>query len=214
MIGPLRHEAGFTLVELLVSLALLSMAAVLIVQSFSVDRGALLRLQARTSTGEEIEAAQDLIRSRVEHLFAQTHFDSSGPSVQMDGASDHLEFLASSPNLLTPIQRYRLSLSPGGDLDLAGQTTGGGSASSSDPALLHNVQRLEISYYGPSGTGQAHAWSDDWSNRTTPPELVRVRLSFNEKDRHVWPDLIMRPGVTVDTACVLDPETSLCRGRQ
>ncbi len=212
--GAQHRDAGFTLVELLVSLALLGIAAVLIAQSFRLDRNALWRLQARASAGEEIAAAQNLIRSRVEHLFAQAHFDNAGPSVEMEGASDHLDFLASSPNLLTPIQRYRLSLNPAGDLDLAGAATGGGSASSSDPTLLRGVQHLEISYYGPSGPSHARGWTHDWSMQASPPELVRVRLNFAAGDRHVWPELIMRPGVTVDTACVLDPETSLCRGRQ
>jgi hypothetical protein len=73
---------------------------------------------------------------------------------------------------------------------------------------------LEISYYGQTGPSRTQAWSNAWSNQGTPPQLIRVKLSFADGDHHVWPELIMRPSVTVDTACVIDPETSLCRGRQ
>lgn len=208
-------DAGFTLVELLVSLALLAIAAVLVGRSFQLDRSALLRLQTRTSAGEQVAAAQDLIRSRIEHLFAQTHYDSSGPSVEMEGATDHLRFLASEPNLARPIQRYQLSLSPAGDLALAQQANSPQSSPVVAPSvLLAGVAGLEIGYYGPSAAGGAAGWTNDWTRHSAPPQLVRIRVNFAQGDRRVWPELIVRPGVTVDAACVLDSDTGLCRGRQ
>ena len=223
-----RAEAGFTLVELLVSLALLSMAAVLVGQGFAADRGALGRMETRTASVESVAAAQDLIRDCIERLFARTRYDAQGATVELEGASDRLAWLAwAGPGSATaaPVQPMALSLEDGDRLRLAtGQTAtaalvdpgapaGALSAAGDDGTLLRGVRRLEIAYYGPAKAGAPPAWRADWTRQPGPPTLVRIELAFAPGDRRVWPELIVRPAVTVDTGCVLDPETSLCRGR-
>ncbi|MBV9509539.1 MAG: prepilin-type N-terminal cleavage/methylation domain-containing protein [Caulobacteraceae bacterium] len=212
MIPRADREAGFTLVELLVSLALIGLAAVLIAQSFSFDHRALLSLQDRASTGEEVSAAQNLIRLKLINLAPQAAFETGTPGVDMDAEPDHLEFLTTSPQLGAPLVRYRLSLSGKGDLDLLPTTSGGGTPET-DAALLHGVKSLDISYYGVTGPDRTRGWVSSWNTANGPPELVRIQLGFKDAGRRIWPLLIVRPGANVDTACVLDPDTGLCRGR-
>jgi hypothetical protein len=200
---------------MLVSLSLLAIAAVMIGRSFALDRAALWRVQDRISAGEGVEAAQNKLRSRLEHLFAETSYDGQGPAVAVDGAPDRLTFLASAADPRTPIKRYRLALSPAGDLTLA---AGDKAAAAVPPpgdgaVLLHKVDRLQIDYYGPSGITGAPAWVTSWSTQPAPPRLVRIRLGLPAGDRRVWPELIVRPAASVDTGCVIDPDTGACRGR-
>lgn len=210
-----RTEAGFTLVEMLVSLALLAIAAVLIGRSFAIDRAALWRVQDRASSGERVEAAQNAIRSRLEHLFAEASYEGQSPTVAMDGAPDRLTFLAPGNDPRTPIRRYRLALSPGGDLTLASADKAAAEMTGlSDGAiLLPKVDRLQIDYFGPSGAAGAPAWVGSWTGRAAPPRLVRIRLGLPPGDRRVWPDLIVRPAASVDSGCVIDADTGGCRGR-
>jgi len=210
--GP---DGGFTLVEMLVSLALLAIAAVLIGRSFALDRAALWRVQARVSAGERVEAAQNTIRSRLEHLFAEASYEGASPAIAMDGAPDRLTFLALGNDPRTPIRRYQLALSPGGDLTLA---TGDKAAAAlpppgEDAILLPKVDRLQIDYYGPAGATGASAWVSRWTGQAAPPRLFRIRLGLPSGDRRVWPELIVRPAVSVDSGCVIDPDTGACRGR-
>jgi general secretion pathway protein J len=211
-----RSDAGFTLVELLVSMALLSMAAVLTAQGFATQRGDLLRIQAHTEAGEDVAAAQDLIRARIQHLFPRTAYDNVGASVDMDGEPASLEFRAATPQspdagLASPMRRYRLQLNPKGELLLI--ALGDESPSNDAPmVLLRGVSSVEFGYFGPVTAGVG-AWRADWKRMSAPPELVRLRLGFTAGDRRVWPELIVRPAVTVDRACVLDADTGQCRGR-
>jgi general secretion pathway protein J len=209
------RDGGFTLVEMLVSLALLAMAAVLIGRSFVLDRAALWRVQAHASAGERVEAAQNAIRSRLEHLFAEASYDGQSPTIAMDGAPDRLTFLAPGNDPRTPIRRYQLALSPGSDLTLA---TGDKAAAALPPPgdaaiLLPKVDRLQIDYFGPAGVAGAPAWVGSWMGRSAPPRLVRIRLVLPASDRRIWPELIVRPAVSVDNGCVIDPDTGACRGR-
>jgi general secretion pathway protein J len=200
---------------MLVSLALLAVAAVLVGRSFAIDRAALWRVQDRASAGDQVEAAQNAIRSRLEHLFAEASYDGQSPTVAMDGAPDHLTFLAPGNDVRTPIRRYRLALSTRGDLTLASadKTAANVPPPSDGAVLLAKVDRLQIDYYGPSGAVGASAWVANWAARSSPPRLVRIRLGLPPGDRRRWPELIVRPAANVDSGCVVDPDTGGCRGR-
>ena len=58
-------DDGFTLVEMLVSLSLLSMAALLMATGLASARGLWSRIERNGTQGETIEAAQTLLRDRI-----------------------------------------------------------------------------------------------------------------------------------------------------
>ena len=68
MTPPESAEAGFTLVEMLVSLAILAVVAVLIAQALGGNSRALAAIERRTSQGEEVVWAQGELRELVEAL--------------------------------------------------------------------------------------------------------------------------------------------------
>ena len=207
------REEGFTLVEMLVSLALLGLATLLVVQGFTASRGAWRRLEARDRSAETVASAQTRLRDRLEQMSVQARFETTRPYIDFDGENDRLEFLA-EPLLgeaVGPITRQRLSLTPDGTLVLAPGTNDGRPAPSD--VLLGDVAGLEIDYFGADAPGGSATWRDAWTREPGPPELVRVRVAFPRGDRRTWPELIVRPAAMVDADCVLDPDTGVCRGR-
>ena len=66
------YDSGFTLVEMLVSLTLLAMAGLLLAEGFVSSRDVLVRVEAHTMTGQEVAAAQTLLRARIEQLHPAT----------------------------------------------------------------------------------------------------------------------------------------------
>ena len=205
-------EEGFTLVEMLVSLALLALAASLVTQTFAAGRRTASHVEASALRVDEVAAAQDLLRDRIEHLFADAKFSSTSISVDLAGHAHDLEFVTSEPDLAraSALQRQRLALTPDGDLTLVSRPDGPSTAFSAPISILHGVRALVIDYLPP---GSAGPWRSTWIDQPTPPALVRMRVRFSEADLRVWPELIVRPTVTIDDACVLDRETGRCRGR-
>lgn len=213
-----QGEAGFTLVEMLVSLTLLAMAAVLMLDGLSSSQRLWAGEAARTARAESVEAAQAMLRARIEGLRPATRFDGTNPYADIDGGQRQLAFLSAPGDVDQPAaaRRYRLALGDRGDLLL-------GSASAlvdvsagdayTDQVLMRDVEGVDISYYGPDASGGTAHWQSDWSRRASPPELVRIRLVLKQGDRRVWPELIVHPAATVDTLCTIDPNTGACRGR-
>jgi general secretion pathway protein J len=215
----MRGEGGFTLVEMLVALALLGMAAMMMATGFASGERVWQGVDQRTAAGESIETAQTLIRERIERLRPVTRTEGAAQFADIDGDAGHLDFIALPPDARrpAPMRRYRLSLDRDGELVLAsaGAISGwGGDDGPHDQVMLTHVRDMQISYFGPDPTGGQPLWQEDWSSRETPPRLVRVRLSFGPGDRRSWPELIMRPAASVDTLCVILAETGRCRGRE
>lgn len=213
-------EAGFTLIELLVSLALMGMAAALLLQGLAT--AALVSQRARIATDglDEVVAAQRLLRSEIERLRAVTRINASIPLIDMEGSGGVFTFVGPPLDRGAPdaLQRFRLTRTANGELvlyhastrkisiDRTGQNLVGWTPNT----LLGNVRELSISYFGPPRPGEARGWLNRWVDRSTTPELVRIRIGFEAGDKRSWPDLVIRPRATRYGACRVDAYTGKC----
>jgi general secretion pathway protein J len=213
-------EAGFTLVEMLVSLVLLGMLAVMLLTGLNGAGRFSARTTARMSGSDQVSTAQMVLRKRIERLRAVTRLDSSVAIVDARGGERDFAFFApptdnDGPNML---QRYRLILTATGDLILYG-------ANGLDEridlnakdlvgwrpnVLLRSVSSMSISYFGADRIAGGRRWQNLWYDRPQPPELVRIRIAFAADDQRKWPDLIIRPRATVNAACQIDVLTGRC----
>ena len=109
-----------------------------------------------------------------------------------------------------------MQLAPNGDLVLSALTDLAidPKAAGNPLILLHNVQQLDIAYFGVVPPDKDPAWHDQWQQRPALPLLMRVRVEFPPEDSRAWPELLIKPFATVDTMCVLTVMTGKCRGRQ
>jgi general secretion pathway protein J len=212
-----RRCDGFTLIELMASLAILAMISLLITSGVVTGRRVWSGLEASASAGESVDGAQVALRQTLERVFPATRYDSDEPYVDFAGAADSIEFLAPPPLATGPsaLRRYRLSLNSG-DLVLASHSDVAADPRApfgDDQVLLRGVQALDIAYYGAGPADAVKAWRYLWKTRPEPPELVRIRVDFAQGDRRQWPDLIVRPLADVDSQCVFDHAGEGCRGR-
>jgi len=217
-----RPPNGFTLVELLVSLAVLSLMATMLLGGIGSATAFGRRTEEAGETLDEIAAAQAMLRHRIEGLRPLARLDTSDAAMNVDGDERRFDFFAPPP-LADPvggIQKYRLLLTASGDLmlyrapeltdhfDLRSPGVVGWKAI----RVLRAVTSLSIGYFGATRSDPARKWRSFWQNNATAPEIVRIRVGFAPGDARDWPDLIIRPAVTVDLAC--DPETgSACGAR-
>ena len=227
------RESGFTIVEMLASLVIMAMIAEMLISGISTGRRVWERTDAATEAAEVVSGAQMLLRQRLQHIYPVTRFDTMPPNVDFDGETTSIFFQAQPRVAQMPsaLRRYKLWLSPRGELVLSSASDVAIDPTKPDEnlVLLTGVQALDIAYYGPapappgsaftpfepgkSLTPQPSTWQLQWAKRTEPPTLVRVHVAFEQGDRRVWPDLLVKPIVNIDTQCVFNPATGYCRGR-
>ncbi len=216
------RDAGFTLIEMLVSLGVLAMVAVLIAQALSRNGRALLTLETRTAQGEEVAWAQSELRQLVEALVPHAVFVGAQPFVDFKGSAQSAEWLTlvRPPGHSARVERVRIDRSATGDLQVATAAPDGPPRFSDPLPLLHGVRALRFAYFGArhreAGAPSAEtgpSWGDAWADGAAAPRAVRLEVQLGPDDRRWWPTFVARPAATVDDACIVDPLTGGCRGR-
>jgi general secretion pathway protein J len=211
-----RSSDGYTLIEALASLTLLGLASLLLAVGLETIQPRLAVLDQANGV-EDVEAAQDLLRTRIERASPQTVLQTPAAMIDFDGTNDELEFVAPPAQSRGPdaLLHYRLYLAGDGDLKLdeTSDLTLDPRKAINQIVLLHGVAGVELSYFGANGQPAAAGWASHWQQQAVLPLLVRIRIAFSARDRRAWPTLIVRPAATIDSACVIDVNTGACQGR-
>jgi len=213
-----RREAGYTLVEMLAALVIVGFAAAMLVSGIVTGRRIWEHSDTVTAAAETISGAQMLLREKIERAYPATRYDKIPTYADFFGAENSVTFLAPPRDVHSPqaLMRYTLGLASNGDLVLSdlSDVAVDPKAPPEPLVLLHNVQQLDIGYYGVLPPDRAPAWHDAWQFRAVLPLLMRIRVQFPADDPRAWPELLIKPFATVDTMCVLTAMTGKCRGRQ
>lgn len=214
------RDAGFTLIEMLVALALMGMAAALLLSGLRMAGLVAMGERASVAGLDEVIAAQRLLRTGIERLRPIARIDRADPVVEFNGSDVLLNYIAPPPDREAPgaLQRFRLARAANGDLILYSLDTrklrldqsGHDLEGWTPTTMLRGTSRLSISYRGVPLAGGERAWLNNWWDRGRPPELIRIRVEFPVGDKRQWPDLLIRPRATTVATCVIDGSTGRC----
>lgn len=198
---PLRSDAGFTLLELLVSLAILA-----IVLSFLPGT---LRLGQRVWEGdarflrqEGAAAFERAVEQRLSQAMPVFIRDTGGVRIDFEGRPDRVEFIAPSATGPAGGGVYRFSLAAEGGQALKLRQTLYRPASTDAaalPATDHiaptKVRALSLRYFGQARLEEAAGWQTEWPRRDALPELVEItiRQCRGEEAQRIVVPLRLRP---------------------
>lgn len=216
-------EAGFTLIEMLVTLALLGMAALILLQGLATAGTIAQRERTQSSGLAETIAAQRVVRNSIERLRPVRRVDTSTPVIEFRGTAGVVTYVGPPLDRDAPdvLQRFRLTRTASGDLVLYSASilkqnidrSGTDLVGWSPNTILHGVGDLEVSYLGAGPNRGQRGWQDRWWDRPGPPDLVRIRVIFQDRHRS-WPDLVIRPRATMRAGCRIDVFTGRCEVEQ
>ena len=214
-------EAGFTLVELLVGLALFSLLAILLFDNVGFGLRAWQRGTAHAVQFEGILVTQDLLRRLIGNLYPMLVTEGSTQRLDFEGSAQAINFLSNAPLVAAGGGRFRyrifverrqdradliMSATP----ELAGPTD---STMTRRTVLLSSIENAEFAYFGEGISDRHMQWQDKWAQRVDGPSLLRIRVAFAAANGQLWPDLVIAPRITADVSCLYDPGTMRCRGR-
>lgn len=177
--APTQARAGFTLLELLIVIAILGMIVVALGGGVRFAGRAWLTQERQSAGLGDRDAAEGAIRDLI----------ASGRTFEGNSAS--LRFVAPLPRALARAGLYDIDLRTAGErlvLDWKPHFSGSSTTprNTTETELARNVTELSLAYFvSPAG------WQSTIPDKTKPPGLIRVTLRTD--NGYVWPALTVAP---------------------
>ena len=216
-----ESESGFTLVEMLIGIALLAMLGTLIANGTRVATRAWNTAEQQSAATDDMDAVQNLLRRSIAQ--ARPAFASADPgdrTVAFAGEPDALTLVTAQPGSQDSgpwarerfhVIRYRTSsgLVVNWQFDVPGAATLDGSTNQA--LLLDHVSAIRFAYFGSSRAGETPTWQETWTSRNRLPSLVRVAIERDNPKLRPWPVLIVGTRITANASCVYDASGVDCQ---
>lgn len=204
-----RQVKGFTLVELLLAITLMSILLGLTYSGLRAATRASQRGELLLAAGGELRASHQFIRRQLNQMlplsFAETD-DTQPLRVIFQGDAKHIQFVAPMPGYLgqggPQVQLIEVVSGNNGESVvqfshalLQGYTED--RLYDRDPViLLEGVSSAGFEFLGRDEDGELTGWTTVWDMEEVLPVAVRLDLEFSEGLNLRWPDLAA--GVRVD----------------
>jgi general secretion pathway protein J len=217
-----RAQPGFTLVEMLVAMALLALLSTLLVGGLRISRNAVMGSEAATERLLRTELGLAVIRRQLEQADPVPLGGVPSPRIAFAGDAAGVVFLAPpgaylalggeeitwlaierGPNGARVVLRFR-------PLDRASDrwppVLDAGDMRS--VVLLDGIARADLSYFGRDDPKNDPQWWQDWREAAALPTLIRLTIAGAGQ---AWPDLVVTPRLGRPVDAGLLPGGALCR---
>lgn len=195
-------QSGFTLIEMLVALALLALAMAVLAGSVRLSRSVLAAIDRNSAASARLPA-QAYLRSALAATVPPSTTDTqTAPEPPLEGDATRLRFVTvhATRAQLQGAYVVEVGLSPSrsiaGQLDLvaeqrllrpASDRAGSPDRQARRAVLAANVAGVTFAYFGATGdTPPAWRWFDAWSATARLPRLVRIELTFASGQGRPW----------------------------
>ncbi|MGH8577691.1 MAG: prepilin-type N-terminal cleavage/methylation domain-containing protein [Gammaproteobacteria bacterium] len=193
-----RGGAGFTLVELLIAIALFGLILTGLYSGLRMATRASDAGEAHATDNDELRAVMGFLRFELNQVYPLVFSDEE--QVIFEGEPDRLRFVARLPqhrgvegayliSLMNDqdrlVLRYRLTNPDHQSLSNLFESVGTGK----EVVLVPSLESVGFSYYGKRGRTTARFYSR-WDDPERLPKLLRLRIRPKGRGVH-WPDLIV-----------------------
>ena len=213
-----ERQRGFTLLEILIAMTLLGLLMAMLFGGLRLGTRAWEASDVRSADLARLEAVHGFIRRALTGAYPLlgTGDDDAKRRIAFTGGAQAVAFTALMPahfgvggfytitlavedgvddkRLIFRRQLYR----PGADG--APPPPPAGADEEQEKVLLEGISKAEFSYFGIADNDETPAWRDEWRDQESLPDLVRLSVSFADRDKRAWPDLVVAPRISAATA--------------
>lgn len=207
-------DAGFTLLELMVALTLLSFLTLLLYETAHMGIAVWHRSTDALTGLSKVRNAQASISHDLEYSYPRLINDGRGSYITFDGAPDQITMLTADraqPGVFSQVTIGLNESVDGFSLFRKSVSELSRDKVSNSEKLLEHVQSIKFMYYG-ALDDQRPVWLSTWKNKASLPQLIRVQIVLRGRSGAPALDWMVSPRLAADVSCILDVVTHTCRG--
>jgi general secretion pathway protein J len=196
------RQAGFTLLELLVSVSLLVLLMALLFTGLDTGTRHIGRQSDRVDRASRVVMAQSFLRTQLADARAISPSQEPGDAIAFHGRADGLDFVSAAPQAVAQGGLQVLSLGiveakSGADLLVGWRPfrSGGAAAAAAAAeaehrsALLDHIHEAAFAYFGALEGETTPSWHPTWHDVNYLPALVRLSVTFLDGEQ--MPELVV-----------------------
>ncbi|MEN9559595.1 MAG: hypothetical protein RLZZ502_806 [Pseudomonadota bacterium] len=206
-----KVSEGFTLLEVMVALALSAILATLVFAAFNyAERSSSAGLK-RSDEMEDLRRAQGFLREHIEGLLPLRFTKQLGQPIRFKGERERLVYVSPVISRIAEGGTLWWSLSvkrqENNQLALVLERLPMDMLELSFPdfsekeknVLAENVKGVRFSYYDQEDPKLTGIWVDDWPHEQRLPKLIRIEVDAGHSMR--WPELVIAPQISLELGC-------------
>lgn len=195
-----KQVVGFTLIEVLIAMTLLSLMVVLLFSSLSIGAKSWQQGETKIADVNEVAVVQQFFNHHLAHAVPQWNdFDPEKERVfSFQGKQDSLQFVSAFPASAerSGLQLFDLKFHEKNKQRFIEVTLSpffplaeGEEFFEDTVELVTNVARFELSYFGLNDETGEYGWQNQWLEKEQQPRLVRILLEL--EDGRFIPEIIV-----------------------
>ncbi|MEI7840412.1 MAG: prepilin-type N-terminal cleavage/methylation domain-containing protein [Methylococcaceae bacterium] len=196
----MNKSHGFTLIEVLIGMTLLSLMVVLLFSSLTIGAKSWEQGEKKITDVNEIAVVQQFFNHHLAHATPQWNdFDPEKDRLfSFQGKKETLQFVAAFPASAerAGLQLFLLELKEKDKQRFISVTltpffplAEGAEWFQDDVELVRGVQNFELAYFGLNDETGEFMWHNEWLNKEQQPRLVRILLELD--DGRYLPEMIV-----------------------
>jgi general secretion pathway protein J len=189
--------SGFTLVEVLIALAIMALLVLLTNSAFFSMSRSSTALSEQAVLTSDLRLLAGFLDSELAHVKPLAHREQDELKVYFAGFSDRVRFTGTLPahrgggglhflelDLSDPQQSLVIAVTPAAN----GSVFSGAAGAWERTVLSEDVRAMRLTYFGAKKNTVA-GWHDDWVDQPSLPELIKLQLELD--DGRDWPPLVI-----------------------
>lgn len=196
-----KTQSGFTLLEIIVVLTMLSLIMVMVYEGIQISRKMSEKGIKRIDATNEIRVVQELVRRQISRILPMAFKEEDGTFVIFEGDAEHIMYVSPMPGYLgnggPHVQLIEIVNAKGGKILqfshwLLNDSLEQDSFDDSDQepvVLLENIQSAEFAFVKLNEEGELGEWEDDWEEMENTPLMISLIIKMEENALMPWPDM-------------------------
>ena len=195
---------GFTLIEVLIALTLLSIMVVLLFASLKICADSWEKGENKITEVNEVAVVYHFFQ---QHLSVAKPLSNNSAGAEKNfsfqGDLQSLQFVSEFPaSVARPgLQLFSLSLLEVEDEQIINvslvsfiEATEGEESQKEEITLIKHVKDFKLSYFGADDAASKSEWTEDWLNKNILPRLVKINIEL--ENGVFWPEMLIELKVT------------------